>query len=263
MRHLPLITAAAFAATLLSAPALAWDGPELWFADPAGAQPGGGGLIGTGSARDRNITCTHCHTGAEGLIDLKLDFNPPLPTVGGQLTYSPGQTYQISAQLIGEHLGQSGCEQYMAHTNNFAAAFEDASGKPSGVLASDSGQSSASCPQAAPKPVNGSTVIYGDCHAIMSSGQQNTSSWSFSWTAPPSGSGPISLFYGVVDGNCDMMSMNDDVRVGKKKLGEATAMAPPPGPNGGGGAVNKLAALLGLLPFGLVMTLKRRRRRTG
>jgi hypothetical protein len=256
------ISTVALAAFLLPQTARAWDGPDLWYGDPAGQMPGGGGLLGTGSARDRGITCAHCHTKAAGLIDLDLAFTPPLPTVGGQPTYAPGQTYQVAVKLVGEHLGQSGCGQYLTHTNNFAAAFEDMSGQPTGVLASDSGQSAASCPASVPKPINGSTVLYGDCHGITSSGQQNVGAWSFSWTAPPGGTGPVLVFYGAVDGNCDMMSMNDDVKVGKLKLGEATAMvAPPPGRRGLG--VGRLAAILGLVPIGVVLTARRRRRRAG
>lgn len=269
MRHLAIsclapafAPALALAAWLLPQTALAWDGPDLWYADAAGKQPGGGGLLGTGSAGDRGITCAHCHMKAAGTIDLKLDFEPPLPTVGGQPTYAPGQTYQVAATLIGEHLGKSGCGQYLTHTNNFAAAFEDASGKPSGALTSDSGQSSKSCPTSMPKPINGTTVLYGDCHGIISSGQENVAAWSFSWTAPPGGTGAVSVYYGVVDGNCDMMSMDDDVKVGKMKLGEATAMVTPPvrerAPSEG---VGKLAALLGLVPIGVVLTARRRRRR--
>lgn len=256
------ISAAALAAWLLPQTALAWDGPDYWYADAAGQPPGGGGLLGTGSVRDKGITCTHCHMNPAGLVDLKLDFTPPLPTVGGQATYAPGQTYQVAAKLVGEHLGLSGCGQYLSHTNNFAAAFEDASGKPTGVLASDSGQAQTSCPSALPKPINGTTVLWGDCHAITSSGKQDTASWSFSWTAPPGGTGPVTVYYGAVDGNCDMMSMNDDVKVGKMKLGEATAMlAPPGGEQGERSGTRKLAALLGLVPIGAVMTVRRRRKR--
>lgn len=247
----------ALAAWLAPRAAWAWDGPGLWYDSAAGAQPGGGGLLGTGSTRDRGITCAHCHTKPAGLINLKLDFTPPLPTVGGQQTYAPGQKYQIDVKLVGEHLGLSGCGQYLTHTNNFAAAFEDASGNPTGVLASDSGQSSASCPPALPKPINGTTVLYGDCHAVTASGGQDLSAWSFSWTAPASGAGAIRLSYGAVDGNCDMMSTGDDVKVGALNLGEATAMAAPPR----GAGLGRLAALLGLLPVGVVMGRRRTRRR--
>ena len=248
--------AAAFACLLLPAPAEAWDGPDLWFAPAAGKNAGGNGIIGTGGALDHNITCANCHMKAESKIDLALAFTPPLPSVGGQPTYTPGQTYQVAVKLVGEHLGINGCGQYLTHVNNFAATVENASGKLAGVLASDSGQSSSSCPKDLPMPINGTTVVYGDCHAVISSGGENMTAWSFAWTAPAAGSGGLTLYYGAVDGDCDMMSMNDDVKMGTIKLGEATAsLVLPPNEN-----PSRSAWLgLGLLPLGLAARLRRRK----
>lgn len=257
MRTILLMTTAASAALLsllAPSPARAWDGPDLWYAPAAGKSPGGNGIIGTGGALDHNVTCAHCHMKAESKIDLKLDFTPPLPAVGGQPTYSPGQKYQVSVKLVGEHLGQSGCGQYLTHVNNFAATVENASGKLAGVLGSDSGQVSSSCPKDLPKPINGTTVLYGDCHAIISSGAENMATWSFSWTAPAAGSGGLTLYYGAVDGDCDMMSMNDDVKVGTIKLGEATASLAAPK-----GGSRSAMLVLGLVPIGLAARLRRRK----
>jgi hypothetical protein len=269
--RIPAFTMALLLSSTLSVgAALAWDGPALWFDSPVGALPGGGGIIGTGSARDFNITCAHCHTGAEGKIDAKLDFMPPLPSVGGQQTYEPGQTYAVSVSLLGEHLGAY-CEQYMMHVNNVAVTVEDAGGKGAGVLTSDGGESSSSCPKTLPDPVKGSTVLYGDCHAIVSNGMENMTEWSFSWTAPSAGAGPLTLYYGIVDGDCDMSSRGDDVKVGTIKLGEATAAVTPGGPGNSPGGRSALAAgtsapslpyALGLVPIaGLALALARSARR--
>src|SRR5215203_1209669 len=92
-------------ATVVPSAALAWDGAQLWYDSPTGANPGGGGIIGTGGAGDFNITCAHCHIGNENKIDAKVDMTPPLGSVGGQAAYDPGQTYQVTISLIGEHLG--------------------------------------------------------------------------------------------------------------------------------------------------------------
>ena len=258
MRTILLVATAASAALLsLLAPtvAQAWDGPDLWFAPAAGKSPGGNGVIGTGGALDHNITCASCHMKAESTIDLALDFTPPLPSVGGQPTYTPGQKYTVGVKLVGEHLGLNGCGQYLTHVNNFAATVENASGKLAGVLGSDSGQTSTSCPKDLPKPINGTTVLYGDCHAVISSGAENLAAWSFVWTAPAAGSGGLTLYYGAVDGDCDMMSMNDDVKMGTIKLGEATAaLVLPPREN-----PSRTAWFgLGLLPLGLAARLRRR-----
>ncbi len=174
--------------------------------------------------------------------------------VGGQPTYTPGQKYQVDVKLVGEHLGLSGCGQYLTHVNNFAATVEGASGKLAGVLGSDSGQSSSSCPKDLPKPISGTTVLYGDCHALISSGAENMSSWSFSWTAPAAGSGGLTLFYGAVDGDRDMMSMNDDVKVGTIKLGEATAALEAP-PRDWRSAMLAFS----LVPIGLAARLRKRK----
>jgi len=235
--------------------AKAWDGPQQWFESAAAKNPGGGGIIGTGGAQDRNIMCAHCHTEATNQIDLKFDFSPALEMVGGQPVYAPGQTYQVAVNLMGEHLGTSGCGQYLSHTNNFAATVENASGKVAGTLTSDAGQSSASCPQTMPDPKLGTTLLYGDCHAIVSSGAQNVTSWAFSWTAPVQGSGAVTLYYGAVDGNCDMMSMGDDVKMGNMKIGEAMATLAPEQKS----PANRFA-WLAVLPLGLGAVMHRKRR---
>jgi hypothetical protein len=256
-----------FAILLCAAPrsAKAWDGPNLWFDDAAGATPGGGGILATGGVQDHNITCAHCHTKAQNLIDLKLAFTPPLPTVGGQTTYEPGQKYQVDVKLTGEHLGLSNCVQGQSNLNHFVATFEDGDGNVVGSLASDSGQSSAACPPTAPTMPSGTTLTFGDCRAVFSSGKTQTA-WTFTWTAPPKMSGPVMVHYGAVDGDCDMTSMNDDVTVGTMKLLEATAMGPSE-PGGGKMAQarrNRLAdatGLVGLLPVGIVLAARRRRMR--
>ena len=55
---------------------------------------------------------------------------------------------------------------------------------------------------------------------IFSQGRENTDTWTFSWTAPASGA--VHVYWGAVDGNCDMMSMKDAAVTGSMTL------APPP-----------------------------------
>src|SRR5262249_49996262 len=218
---------AALFALLAPRTAAAWDGPQLWYMRASDAQPGGSGIIATGGVLDHNVTCANCHLKAESKIDVKFTFSPALPTVGRLPTYTAGQKYQVTATLEGEHLGLANCGQYTSNVNNFAATFEDAGGKFAGVIASDSGQSSANCPvDPPPNPINGSTVTYRDCHAIIGTGGTLTQ-WNFTWTAPAASAGPLTLYYGAVDGNCDMMSMNDDVKTGTMKIGAPTAAITP------------------------------------
>jgi hypothetical protein len=184
--------------------------------------------------------------------------------VGGQTTYEPGQRYQVDVQLVGEHLGLSNCVAGATNLNHFVASFEDASGNVAGALAADSGQSSAACPSTAPTMPSGTTLTYGDCRAVFSTGKTQTA-WTFTWTAPVKTSGPVTVYYGAVDGNCDMMSMNDDVKVGALRLNEATAMGPsePGGDQRATARRTRVAdarALVGLLPVGIVLVARRRRR---
>lgn len=241
---------AVLALSLTPQAALAWDGFHNWYSPASGssdADPGGGGIIGTGGAQDFGITCANCHVESEGLIALRLTFSPPLESLGGNEGYVPGQTYSVTATLSGEHRGLDGCGQYVSHTNGFAAAFEDVSGTNTGTLVSDSGQRSDACPAldslrdgsgAWQRPV-GTTMVVESCHAVISleTGDQNPrTSWQFQWIAPPAGTGEVTVHYGAVDGDCVMDSFNDDVQTGSIPLQEAsTARTPKPRRGLGGG----------------------------
>jgi hypothetical protein len=203
--------------------AAAWDGWKTWNEAADGMNPGGGGIFGTGGATDHAITCAHCHVEAKGMIGGGLTFNPPLSQVGGVDAYQPGKIYQVTATLTGERLGLSGCAQYTMNNNGFVATFENSSGTVAGVLASDSGQSSASCPPTLPSDPTGTTVVVGDCHAILPLAQENVTTWNFSWTAPLAGTGTVTAFYGIVDGDCGMSSYLDDVKLGSFTLSEGLA----------------------------------------
>jgi hypothetical protein len=253
-----------FVAATIAVPAaaLAWDANAYWWDPAEGAPgqpydvlPGAGGIIATGGASDHNITCADCHVKAAGQIDSKFAFNPAL--VGG--AYSPGKTYQVTASLLYEHLGLSGCGPYVnGNVNNFAATFEDANGNVVGTLASDGNTSGASCQTKLPGQVTGSTITYGDCHAVTSTSEKDRQSWTFSWTAPAKGAGAVTLYFGMVDGDCMMDSLNDDVKVGTVKLNEGLAsLSPPPGKDG-----NRAVAMVGLYPgLAIVAAVARARRR--
>jgi hypothetical protein len=248
----------------LPARALAWDANAYWYEPanggqpPAGSQsavlPGAGGILATGGASDHNITCADCHLKAAGAIDSSFLFD------GKSLTaYSPGHTYRVTARLLYEHLGLSGCGPYVnGNVNNFGATFEDAGGNVVGGLASDGNTAAASCSSRLPTTVTGTTLTYGDCHAITSTSTKDLAQWSFSWTAPAAGTGTVTLYYGMVDGNCMMDSLGDDVKVANLKLAEGApgAMAEPR-PD-----ADRALACVGLYPaLALVAALRLRPRR--
>jgi len=202
----------------LSTPAFAWDSSALWYAPASADNPGGGGILGTGGAHDHGIKCSDCHVNRvdEPGLSFAMAFSPTPPPG----SYSPGQRYTITATLTGAKLGQPCNIQYTTTVDNFAASFEDDNGVTAGALESDSGPTSASCATVPNAMAPGTTALAGDCQVIFAKGNQSIDTWTFYWTAPASG--PVHIYWGAVDGDCDMMSMGDAVTAG------STTLASPP-----------------------------------
>jgi hypothetical protein len=214
-------------------PAYAWPGGANWYWPATGddsvmygGTPGGGGILGTGGQHDHGIQCSDCHVQrATESFTFDMKFTPDVVNN----TYVAGQTYTVLATMTGANLpcmpGPNGGGSAADKVRNFAASFENDAGDPVGVLTSDAGQTAPNCglPPPAQTPPAGTTLLDGDCHVIFSQGA--TPSWTFTWTAPASGT--VHVFWGAVDGNCDMMSMGDAVQNGTKTLSAAT-MRPLP-----------------------------------
>jgi hypothetical protein len=219
------------AAAILGAGSVATAFPFLnsWHMPSSGDQSmqnraGAGGIYGTGSAQDWGLTCAHCHVKAVGKIDATITPTPAWQNIAGAMAYKPGQAYSLTVALIGEHLSGTAA---MDNLNGMAMTFENSSGTPVGMLASDTpGNSAASCPTTAPTATpSGTTYVYGPagigCKTVVYVPKPNATSWTFSWTAPATGSGQVIGFYGVVDGDHDgKSSQDDDVKVGQLKLAE-------------------------------------------
>lgn len=197
------------------APAHAWDGFKMFEEPTTGPTSGGGGIWGTGGKRDKGVTCASCHVKAQGKIYATVEFFPLLMQVGPQSLYKPGQRYQVTVTLKNQWLGRNfqTCPPFVSSMNGFAANFETATGLKAGRLESDSGQDSNMCSAAIPDQQTGSTVTFGACNVIAGSNTEDQYYWTFKWTAPGPGAGTITMFYGVVDGNCDMKSTGDDVKM--------------------------------------------------
>lgn len=198
---------------------LAFNNVVMFAEDPSqGVHCGGGGIFGTGSTADWGITCAHCHINdknQQGSITATFTYTPALS--GGK--YAPGTTYNVNVKMVGEHLGLS---NMASNTNGFGAIYEDAAGKKAGTVLGDQ---QTSCPSMAPTVPDallmGQTYAYGDCHAVVSLGRNGAApDWNFKWTAPAAGTGPVTLYYGVVDGDTDKRSLGDDVKIGKAQLPE-------------------------------------------
>ena len=202
-------------------PALAWDGPGMWYRAADDANPGGGGILGTGGGHDHGIKCTDCHVErkSEPNLAFGMTFSPQL----AGSAYVPGTRYTITARLTGAQLPGTCGVPNGKNIDGFAASFEDDSGASTGKLAGDDGQSAPSCTLPSPPPP-GTTALDGDCKVIFSSSAPNLTQWTFSWTAPASGD--VHVFWGAVDGDCDMMSMHDAAVTGSMTL-TPVAMALP------------------------------------
>lgn len=189
-----------------------------------GGRAGAGGIYGTGGRSDFNTTCAHCHTGGAGLITATVTPTPAFQKQGAADAYKPGQTYSITVTMIGEHLGLN---QGNDNLNGMALTIEDQNGKVKGVFTSDADPTanSTNCKPSYPaqNPATGTTYIYGDCHGMIFIPRPNATSWTFTWKAPAAGTGQLTMFYGVVDGDHDgKSSLGDDVKMGVVKLLEGS-----------------------------------------
>jgi hypothetical protein len=201
-------------------------------ADGRSTVPGSGGLYYTGSRRDLGLRCSHCHVEAEGRIRANVTFSPSVAT-----GWTPGETYRVSVTMTGESKGLSGCAPMLPNRNGIAAMVVGRSGFPAGQVSPD--RDTRRCGSSSP-PVatDQTTVVFGDCDAAVGAqGNVGTAgsldTWRFDWRAPSAGAGDVSLWLGVVDGDCGFDSYNDDVyetRVAVAEGGSAALAPPAPAP---------------------------------
>jgi hypothetical protein len=166
---------------------------------------GAEGIYGTGGPGEYNIQCAHCHVDAEGLITAQIVASPAFGTSGNDSSYAPGQAYDITVTMMGEH------KMTMSNLNGFVATFEDASGQVMGSLNDDNGNSSTNCPAQEPamNPPN-TTFMYGDCHGILFVPNEDVTTWQFQWVAPAAGAGDVTMWWGMTDGDTAGESSLDD-----------------------------------------------------
>lgn len=150
------------------------------FSDPPG-KGGGGGIYYTGAPADKGWDCAACHIGAERRVKVLLSTMPQ--SLLTSLSYTPGQAYTMTLSLGGESKGQSSAR---SNYNGFVLSIFDKSGKPAGKI-------SGFAPE----------EIYAAANTTIGSAglKVNTSSWTFTWTAPAAGTGEVTLYVAMVDGN--------------------------------------------------------------
>jgi hypothetical protein len=228
---------------LVSAAAIAFPKAGSWHTSASAQTPGGSDIFATGGVSDWGLTCANCHIKAPGLIDATVLPTPAWPLMGGLKAYSPTKSYAISVTLVGEHLKVNDATLPVPdNLNSFALAIEDQNGKPQGVFTTDGTNAlfarTSTGPECASKNAvlpagfwevqppatytnnnTGTTFLGGDCHAIVNLSIPNKVNWKFTWTAPKAGTGPLTIYYGVVDGSSHgLNSQDDDVKMGTIKL---------------------------------------------
>jgi hypothetical protein len=183
------------------------------FADAPGAG-GGGGLYFVGSPRERGWTCTACHT--EAPRDLKVRFSASLFT---DFHYAPDGTTELTIRITNESRGLSAG---LSNFNGMVLSVLDGAGNPAGTFTN-----------ATPDQYEIRSTSRGDL-AIASAGQTTgVIEWRFSWVAPVAGTGSVTMYLAVVDGNGADSDPNitltdpfgDDVYVAKVVLQEASPAA--------------------------------------
>jgi hypothetical protein len=237
-KHLAIIGGLALAGLATAGALRAFPSVIQWHDDPStGSHCGAGDVFGTGSARDWGIQCSHCHINnknQQGHLSLKNNKITWSPALDAAHPYVAGQIYQGTIAFVWDTPSEivSNASQ---NKNGFALSIEDSQGNPAGNLRGD-GQGSTSslsaCPATpptltggatAPDPVIGqgtkTTYAYGDCHALVSLDYNPpATSWTFYWQAPSAAGQQLTLYYGLVDGDGDQSSLNDDVRQGKIQI---------------------------------------------
>ena len=270
---------------VVAAPAAAFEDATQFFngGEPHAATYGASaeGVYFTGAPRYTSLNCSTCHTDGPGLIRLKLGADHPELFTDG---YVPNQTYLFEIELFAESKGlmydSAGCTEpptkndhysyVQCNSNSFALEVDLAGGPP---LAGPN----VFCAQA---PVNGvcpqpdssvdETIVAPDGDAVFAERQHpavnpgqvlrnDPTDWHLWWTAPPAGSGALTVYVAAVDGNGgsgtvdnDQDPYNDDTVQASFTLKEqGTASAPAttagcavPGPGASLDALFAVAAAL-------------------
>jgi len=163
-------------------------------------QGGGARSWFTGSPRFAGYDCSMCHVQAPGRAGLVLSSSPE--GLFDTSRYVPEAEYRITVRLEGAGRAAGSAADRNAFT---AEAVLDDGRAPAGTLdASDDRV----------QLVDDGRVVGPS--ASFASGTE----WSFTWTAPPAGSGPVWLHLAAVDGDSDGSPAGDDVATRALRFGE-------------------------------------------
>jgi hypothetical protein len=170
---------------------------------------GGGRLYYTGSPIERGWDCTACHIDSPGIVRVSLVTDPP--ELIAEKRYVPGVSYNIDAVLQNETRGMD--SKY--NSNGMLAEIAQGTA-PAGELRAGQGT----------ELLENGRVVGSTSDTI------GANKWSFSWTAPARGTGPVTMYLGAVDGNgagdretARQDHLGDDVYVARLTLSETPSAA--------------------------------------
>lgn len=148
-----------------------------------GAAPGAGGAGGyfyTGSPRERGWTCASCHVDPPGELRVSLTSAEGLFATG---RYAASTVYSVTVRIENERLGLAASR---SNFNGMALTVLDGSGSPAGTLGGyDASRFFA----------RGTSILASSSTVV------GETEWTFTWTAPPVGTGEVTFYLGVVDGD--------------------------------------------------------------
>ncbi len=263
--QLKFVSVIVFTLAALTARASAYPTAFQFDQDPV-AGDGGGGIPFDGAPRWTEHTCEVCHTGAPHTISIALESDhPELFTTG----WVAKQQYHLRVKLLNEWAGL----KYIANgdscgrisdvpfkpcdDNGFALELDDRTDHPTGTFAQVANNA---CTTAVPaNPI----VAISKSGAAIHEQHNGRTTWDVCWTAPASGTGDITAYLAVVDGNGGTGSagfpndtIGDDVAAGAVPLTEAGS--PSSSNTGGCNATGDSAGIGLVLTFGLLAARRRR-----
>ena len=229
---------------------------------------GGGGIAFDGAPRFAGHTCDVCRTDAEGRIGSRLEADhPELFTEG----WKPGQQYHMRVVLLNAHAaaqyqasgdscGDAAQPYHPCDQNGFALEFADRASVPKGKFVPVVNNACATS--------NGGDVdvhVLDDGTAVTHNGiHHGQLAWEFCWTAPAAGTGLLTAYLALVDGNggngtaaFPADTIGDDVTSGAVPLPELGGA--PPAPQSGGCSTTEPGGLV-LVLLVLAVVLRKRMR---
>ena len=232
---------------------------------------GAGGIAFDGSPRWTGHTCAVCHTNTPGKIGLQLQADHPELFTDG---WTPGMQYHLRVVLVNDWAGVQykangdncggALDPYMpCDQNGFSLEIDDSDGKAQGKWVPVANNA---CANSGTIPPDVDIRVLTDGSAVTHNGAHHAQTqWDVCWTAPAAGTGVLTAYLAVVDGNggsgmnFPADTVGDDVAAGALPMNELGGTPPPPQNGGCDASGPDAGAAFALVVLALAFGLRRRR----